>query len=504
MVRALARRAADYWKGLAGSTEARANTAQRLVLLLCLLLLPAVEWFSLVRVGPAIPPVGELTLPKFVLFCLVLTLPFAIRRRRQALGVPVVLVICLALWMVIANVSRPTYPGDSLRAAVAFALASTAAFVGAYIVAGSLPAQYARGVTWILLGMLCLSTASGALERFSLYRLPDGSIADRFAGLWTFFRPAAPLTSPVLGAVSVVHAHTVESLDDPTVPRVAGFFASSNALADFIVVSFPTVVLATIGRIRTTSMVQRLAIGVLLLGTLQAVVWTQSRLALAAIAAQILLIGILAVLRKRPTQPPMAPQGARRVEMAIVLTLLAALALATMVGVLNDPAFRSRLNADELFQSELFVRGHIALQRAGLALVTVSHDAMLFGPGQYAYIAAINDPASPFQIPDVDPGVGAPHSLYLTFAVAAGLPGLALFVLLVAVVLAQCGRQLVMPSTVMQSVLQALVIGVLGLMLVGLFDLNPLSLPETLLIFSLLGSVAGYSRMLHSTSPASA
>lgn len=492
----MARRVLDYWMRFARPTLMRATIAQRSVLLCCLLILPAVEWFSLVRLGPAAPLLGEVTLPKLVVLGLFLALPFAMRRPWHAVGAPVLLVSCLALWMVIANVSRPTYPDDSLRAALTFALASSSAFVGAYVGAGRQPAHYVRGVTWVLLGMLCLSVASGALERFSLYRLPDGSIADRFAPLWTFFRPEAPLTSPVLGQVNVIHAHTVGSLEDPTVPRVAGFFASSNALADFLVVTFPMVALAVAKRSDTVSMGQRLAFGVLLLATLQVVVWTQSRLALAAIAAEILLIGTLAMLRTGRNQTHPYLRRTRPREVGVAVGLLATLLLVSVFGILSDPTFRSRLNADELLEPDRFPRGHISLLRAAVSMVTASPPNLLVGPGQFQYIAAINDPSSPLHIPFLDPGVGAPHSLYVTFAVAAGLPGLALFVLLVSAVLVQSGRRLsrILPPSPGRSLVRALAIGLFGLMLVGVFDLNPVSFPETVFIFFVLGSIAGCCR----------
>jgi hypothetical protein len=137
---------------------------------------------------------------------------------------------------------------------------------------------------------------------------------------------------------------------------------------------------------------------------------------------------------------------------------------------------------------------HVLLQRVGLDMVLHEPWTALWGIGRFQYLSAIFDPRSAYYLSWIlDPGIGGPHSAYVSVAVVAGLPALAMYCSLL---VTSVGRGVVAMFRSRRRagdtvVLQAAASGVLGLVLVGFVDTNPILFPEAAFLFSVLGAVSG-------------
>jgi len=123
-------------------------------------------------------------------------------------------------------------------------------------------------------------------------------------------------------------------------------------------------------------------------------------------------------------------------------------------------------------------------------MLSESAGSLVFGPGIDTFLATVFDPTGPY-IGLVAPGVGGPHSGYLTFAIGGGLPSLGLFVVALLLSVGEGIRTIVRrrgPGVVFTA---ALVIAILGWMGIALVDTNPYLFPETVVLFTLLGALSG-------------
>jgi hypothetical protein len=469
------------------------STVIDVVLVGVMLLLPAAEWLSIAGVETGLASPSRITgaIGLAIVLCPLTLVAVVLERRRVVRPVPV-LAVALAVWVVVANLGRPSFEADSARTSLYFGLISITAFFAAYVTARTRPARFARWIAALLAFMVVASVAAAWLERFSLVETPGG-ITERFEPLWSFLRPSVVNFSPVLGPVEVIVRH---SLIAGTTLRPAGLFATPNAFADFLAIGFPVLAIASLASMPKWSPIFRVLFILFLPALLQAVAWTGSRIGLATLALELLAVPLLMTR---------ISGWSRRAALAVGAVLVATLVLL----VVADANVRARFMPTGLSlpglavpESEqrtaevtaLTTRGHIEIQMAAVRMIFADPQAVLRGPGKLEFVRSIHDPASPQYLGGlIGVGEGGPHSALLSFGVAGGVPALLLFVAIVTLTFvrtqpARSGRR-----DGRTAVLTGLSLGFAGWLLVGFVDTDPTLFPEAMAIFTVIGAVNGLS-----------
>jgi hypothetical protein len=459
-------------------------------------LILSVEWFSLTRLPSRAFTIVDLTLAQMVAILLVpIVVLGVVRAPRDLLRPAPILVFSLATWVILANLRRPTFGPDSLRDALYFAASSSVAFTAAYLPARRSARTYGRALLALIMAMLIIGVGGALIERVSTEQTAGGAVVERIHLPWEFFRPAREFDNPVLGPVQgvvVTHQYSTGGSIQP-----ASLFVKSNVYADFIAVASPVFLLTVILAWPKWSARKRMIAVMVFAAAVVTLLWTFSRAAISAALFAYLMI-VAAVMHRRARTAPLLP------VMFVVLSVPLAVGIASLFGKglgLDGLAVALTVDVPTALASGQAAGGayasnvsHILLQRVGLDMILLEPSTALWGVGRLHYLSAIFDPRSTYYLSWIlDPGIGGPHSAYVSLAVVAGIPALFLYCSLLATsvgrgILAMFRGRTRQGDTV---VLQAIASGVLGLVVVGFVDTNPILFPEAAFLFSVLGAVSG-------------
>ena len=351
----------------------------------------------------------------------------------------------LFIWLLAAAIVR-TEPSD-VRAMLAFVGLAGGSSLVAYYASSRAPEAVARVILAFVSLALVAAFAGAVVERLT-YPGPDEP--DQLLALWSFFRPQVEVVDPRLGELSAPAIHFPSG--DPTVPRVSSWFAHTNYLAFFGILTAPLAVAITLYGARVRSWPITAGGGSLLAMAVLMTLWTYSRVGIVGIAVAIALAvateALLAFGRDR--KDPASERSALRqlsstLVPSIVVTGFAAIFL--IGGSLGDGAIRARMGAitsagggtvepgvsgspnliEESARRSTEIR--LAMQRSAVEMILAHPDTLLQGPGMAAYETAIHSPSSPRYQPDAQ-GVRDPNSTWLSMGLAGGLPAILLLVVM--------------------------------------------------------------------------
>lgn len=409
-------------------------------------------WLSLIILLDS--PLIDLTPPKIVVLvsAVVLLVAQPWRGRGFRYWLPLFPLALFLGWFSVAALLRQT-PVD-LKTPLAYLVFCGAAAVVAYGAAILAPGRTARVLIVIVLGGLAVSFAAAALER-ATYPLPTES--DPLGWLWSIFRPQAGLNDPRLGFIEAPPLHS--GTGEPGVVRATAFFVQTNFLAFFCVLAVPLAAVLFVTNVRAGRRAPALLSGLALGLALVTAYWTYARVGLVAVLATLLaalVVEWLAAPERRRLRPSLAQLGPS----------LAGLGLAILVAsgaVLTDDVGLLRLAGSTLGEEVVLTDGTLItpteiearaarsaqirfeLQRTAVEMLAQAPGTVVLGPGLAAYETAVHDPASPRHLPAAI-GIRDPNSMWLTVALAGGIVGVGLLIVLLGSLLVRLWRAVVRPS----------------------------------------------------------
>ena len=397
---------------------------------LAALTLPLAWWLSLILVVES--PVLDLTPPKIAVIAMVLLVVSSLPRLRVPRSDVVLLGLVAAYigWFIVTSAVHGSVADVKMTLAYALYLGGSAA--GAYVAGRHAPKRFSRVLVATILVVLALTTLGVAIERLTY---PGAGRPDPLAAAWQVFRPQTPVIDPVRGVLTPPPLHFPSG--DPAVPRASAMFAHVNYLAFFSVLAAALATALLLSHRRRV-----IAAAVLALSACSVcVVWTYSRVGLIGLGLTVGAVVLVDALAGRA-------RGAFKVRRAWALPVIVVL-LSSGVTIAVDQVGLRRFTSAVVPSSPTLTPGEqqaaieasasrstavrLALQGAAVELITRSPKSLLVGPGQHAFEAAIHTKTSPLYIAEAAPFRDS-NSLWLTLAVAGGIPGALLMAAVLAIV----------------------------------------------------------------------
>lgn len=415
-----------------GRTAARVSSeARRWLPVPVVLVLPLAWWLSLILVADT--PALDLTPPK-VLVLVMLGVLLASRPRiaiPKADGLILGLLGAYCVWLMISAVVRGSTA--DLKMTLGYALYFGGPLVTAYVAGRRAPHRFSRIMIGMVAVALAVTFAGVVLERLTY---PGLGQPDPLAGIWQFVRPQNGIQDAVRGTLTPPALHF--SSGDPAIPRVSSWFAHVNYLAFFCVLTAALAATMFLNGLRRRRRGWTVVAGMSLVASTVIVVWTYSRVGLVGLFGVVVAVVVVDVLARS------GRGGSSETRLAwIAPGLLVLLTVGVTLGVdqigLNrfsniaqpPPAVPSPGEAtvpspgEATAAIEASARRsaalRLAMQKAALDLITASPRTLMLGPGQAVYELAIHEPSSPHYIVDAV-GFRDSNSLWLTLAVAGGVP----------------------------------------------------------------------------------
>jgi O-antigen ligase len=458
-------------------------------------------WFSLRVLIDT--PVVNLTLPRIAVLAGLAVLPFVgvsglVARRDWP-----VLAIGAALlgWLIVASVLR----GNSadLRGMLVFAIFGGGAFVVAF---AAIRREGERAVA-MLVGLMAAAVVvaffSVVLERF-VYR-PNSS--DAFDWLWVLARPQGGFVDPVLGQMTPPPEHFQAGVT----LRASGLFAHVNYLAFFALLVAPLFAVRAGQAFERRSWRSFGVSAALLAATALVCLWTYSRTGaiglLAAVGLAILMERVAAIGSSR-RRPAVLPAAVTALVVAAALGLGIAqdpTAAQRIVAIGSIPGFQSSTSAPAAGPShtpapgssedvrEMALRAEsirLGMQRAAVSMLLDSPGSMAIGPGLNAYGTATHDPSDRLYQSQAE-DLRDPNSMWLTFGVAGGLPGMAIVMALLLTVWLAVVQAVRRTSGARRQAALWLAVWLPVWFLCQFFGTNPFTTSEAVLMGAFLGFAAG-------------
>jgi hypothetical protein len=421
--------------------------ARRLVPPIAGLSLLASWWLSLIVLIDS--PLLDLTPPKIVVLVGAVVLLVARPWRGHGLRywLPLVPLALYLGWFSAAAVIRLT-PVD-LKTTLAYLVFCGAAAAVAYGAAMLAPGRTARVVIVVVLAALAVSFAAAALER-ATYPLPNES--DPLAWLWSIFRPQAGLDDPRLGFIEAPPLHS--GTGEPGVVRATAFFVQTNFLAFFCVLAVPLAVVMFVTYLRAGRRTPAMLSGLALAAALVTAYWTYARVGLVAVLATIaaaLAVEWLAAPERRRLRPSMSQLAPSLAGLGLAFVVASGAVVTDDVGLIRlagstlgeEPGVTDGAPTPGDIESRAARSAQIRfeLQRTAVEMLTQAPGTFVAGTGMAAYETAVHDPASPRHIPEAV-GIRDPNSMWLTVALAGGIVGVGLLIVLLGSLLLRLFRPL--------------------------------------------------------------
>ena len=378
-------------------------------------LLFAAWWLSLLVIVDT--PIVNLTPPKIMVFgVLPLLLVARFWRLISQTDRSVILLTAAYLgWQPLAALLRGS--AHDLKLTAGYAVFFGGAGLLAYTAARARPQAAAVALIVALVAGLVVTLVGVVLERATY---PGITGVDPLRPLWEFVRPQGELADPVPG-LGPQPLHFASG--DPSVPRVASWFAHANYLAffGFLAAGLLATLLLAADRRRA------ILAGIGLAGAALTTVWTYSR---AGLLGLLVIVAAVAVVDRTTTPGRWRFRGLawRATPLAIVVLTLAVSLVADEVGlrrfsaVVTDSEPAPTAEQEPSIEVSAARSGslRIALQGAALGLITDDPLSVVIGPGPAAFDVAVHDPSSRYYVEE-SAGIVDPNSLWLTIGLSGGL-----------------------------------------------------------------------------------
>ncbi len=456
--------------------------------------LPVAWWLSLQLLVQT--SVVDLTPPKILAFAGVglalLTRPWRFVSRADLRGLG--LFAAYAGWFLVASALRGS-TGD-LKLTAGYAVFLGGPLFAAYIAARVAPARTSVLLVRTVLIALAFTAVGVVIER-STY--PGLDQADPLAALWSFFRPQSGMEDAILGTVAPPPLHFPSG--DPTIPRVAAWFAHVNYLAFFAVLAGILGAVMTGWGIRRGDRVVALLGGLTVAATSLIIVWTYSRVGLIGLPIGLAAVAIVELASRG------RPAGRERWAVLLAPAVIAGVVLAgalvvDQVGLRRlvppvDPSTPGLSVGEQAAAIEASAERSTALrltmQRTALSMITETPRSLFVGPGQRTFESAVHDPDSPRYVADAV-GVRDPNSLWLSVGLSGGVIGVGLLIAALAVVALRLWRMIrSRPETQAGLVVAWLAAWLATWVGMQFFGTYPFATAEAVILGTLIGVAIGLS-----------
>lgn len=414
------------------SSARLSSEARRWLPVLVVLALPLAWWLSLILVADT--AALDLTPPKILVFVMLAVLLAS----RPSLAIPradrliLGLLAAYCAWLIITAVLRGSTA--DVRMTIAYALYLGVPVVAAYVAARRAPHRVSRILIGVFLVALAVTFAGVILERLTY---PGLGQPDPLAAIWQFVRPQTALVDAVRGTLIPPPLHFPSG--DPAVPRASSWFAHVNYLAFFgVLTAGLTATLVLVGlRLRRHRWTLVAASG--LVASTVMVLWTYSRVGLVGLFGVVGAVAIVDAVAHWGRRPSRA-LGLAWIATGLLVLLTVGVTLgvdqiglrrfSSTVGPPPAPTTPGEATAAIEASASRSSAIRLAMQAAAVDLILDSPRTIMLGPGQAVFELAIHDTSSPLHVED-SAGFRDSNSLWLTLAVAGGLPA----ALLMAVIL---------------------------------------------------------------------
>ena len=449
-------------------------------------------WLSLrVLVGTRLM---DLTFPKIaVLVGLLLLVVTAAWRTASRRDIPVLAAGGLLLaWLVGAAVLRRD--STDLKLALAFAVFAGGAFLIAFAAVRTDGERALRALGVVLGLVTAIAFASVVFQRVVYL----SGVGDHFVWLWSIFRPQSTYTDPILGTIAATPAY----FSGGGLLRASGFFAHPNYEAFFSILVAPFFAIRLCHAIDDRSRRATIVNGLLLIAIVLVDLWTYSRTGIVGmIGSSALAVLGDRVLNRRPSGRlfGISPLPAVAVGLIFAVTLGA--------GIFQDPGSAQRIStvgdvtistgADQTNNpgpdvQTAAVRSQdirVQMQKAAVKLMIESAKTALLGPGMTTYEKDTHDTKNKVYVSQAA-GIRDPNSAWLSFGLAGGIPGLALFALVLLAALAAALRAMRSARGISREMATWLAAWIVVWAGAQIFGTYPFASSESILLGAMLGIAA--------------